>query len=121
MADIGEELGSGAHVVALRRTQAGPYDDSGAVTMQQLQEARDEQALDDLLLPTSSTVEGWPTIFVRGGVAYHIRHGQAVRVSNAPAQGWVKVCEIVDDARTKFLGIGEVMQDGRVAPRRIIS
>lgn len=121
VADIGEELGSGAHVVALRRTQAGPYDDSGAVTMQQLQEARDEQALDDLLLPTSSTVEGWPTIFVRGGVAYHIRHGQAVRVSNAPAQGWVKVCEIVDDARTKFLGIGEVMQDGRVAPRRIIS
>ena len=121
IADIGEELGSGAHVVALRRTQAGPYDDSGAVTMQRLIEAREEQRLDDLLLPTASTVDGWPTVFVRGGVAYNIRHGQAVRVNNSPTQGWVKVCEIVDNARTKFLGIGEILEDGRVAPRRIIN
>ena len=119
--DIGEELGSGAHVVALRRTQAGPYDDSGVVTMQQLQEAREEQRIDDLLLPTASTVDGWPTIFVRGGIAYNVRHGQAVRVNNAPTQGWVKVCEIVDNERTKFLGIGEILADGRVAPRRIIT
>ncbi len=121
VADIGEELGSGAHVVALRRTQAGPYDDSGAVTMQRLLEAREEQRIDELLLPTASTVEGWPTVFVRGGVAYNIRHGQAVRVNNSPTQGWVKVCEIVDNARTKFLGIGEILEDGRVAPRRIIN
>ena len=121
IADIGEELGSGAHVVALRRTQAGPYDDSGAVSMQQLHEAREKHCIDDLLLPTSSTVDGWPTVFVRGGIAYNVRHGQAVLVNNAPTQGWVKVCEIVDNARTKFLGVGEILADGRVAPRRIIN
>lgn len=121
VSDIGEELDSGAHVVALRRTQAGPFDDSGAITMQRLLEAREEQRIDELLLPTASTVEGWPTVFVRGGVAYNIRHGQAVRVNNSPQQGWVKVCEIVDNARTKFLGIGEILDDGRVAPRRIIN
>ena len=119
--DIGEDLGTGAHVVALRRTQAGPYNDSGAVTMDELHQAREEQRIDELLLPTASTVEGWPTIFVRGGVAYNVRHGQAVRVNNAPTEGWVKVCEIVDDARTKFLGVGEVLDDGRIAPRRIIN
>ena len=121
VADIGEQLGSGAHVVALRRTQAGPYDDSGAVTMEQLEEAREEQRIDELLLPTASTVEGWPTIFVRGGMAYKLRHGQAVRVNNAPTEGWVKVCEIVDNAPTKFLGVGEILEDGRVAPRRIMN
>lgn len=121
IADIGEELDTGAHVVELRRTQAGPYNDSGAVTMDQLHQAREEQRIDELLLPTASTVEGWPTIFVRGGVAYNVRHGQAVRVNNAPTEGWVKVCEIVDNAPTKFLGVGEVLDDGRIAPRRIIN
>lgn len=121
ISDIGAKLGSGAHVVALRRTQAGPYDDSGSVTMDQLHEAREVQRIDELLLPISSTVEGWPTIFVRGGIAYNVRHGQAVRVNNAPTEGWVKVCELVDDERTKFLGVGEVLDDGRIAPRRIIS
>lgn len=121
IADIGEELGSAAHVIALRRTQAGPYDDSGAITMQELLDAQEEHRIDDLLLPTASTVDGWPTVFVSGGVAYNIRHGQAIRVNNAPAHGWVKVCEIVDNERTKFLGIGEILEDGRVAPRRIIN
>ena len=35
--DIGEELGCGGHVAALRRTLVGPYDDSGMVSLALLQ------------------------------------------------------------------------------------
>ncbi len=121
VSDIGADLDCGAHVTALRRTKVGPFEDRDAVTMELIKETAEAGTLDELLLPTSSTVDEWPSIFVAGATAYHIRHGQPVRVNQTPKQGWVKVCETVADARPRFLGVGEVLDDGRVAPRRLIA
>ena len=55
--DIGRELGCGAHVAALRRTQAGPFGLAQAVTLEELVQVHAEggnEALDRFLLPVDA-------------------------------------------------------------------
>lgn len=117
--DIGEALGVGAHVVALRRTAAGPYEAAQMMALEALQERAGQglAALDAVLLPVDSAIAGWPVLQVQGDAAHYLRLGQAVLVPRAPARGWVRLYE---GAENRFLGIGEVLDDGRVAPRRLI-
>ena len=48
--------------------------------------------------------------------AYYWLHGQPVRAPEAPKFGMVRV----QDHTGRFIGIGEVSEDGRIAPRRLI-
>jgi tRNA pseudouridine55 synthase len=43
-----------------------------------------------------------------------------VIVAHAPSTGWVQLCERHDDEHTEFIGVGEILDDGRVAPRRLV-
>jgi tRNA pseudouridine55 synthase len=117
-ADLGEALGCGAHVVALRRTAVEPYEAARMVTLETLRERATEDcaALDVLLLPPDSAVAQWPAVRVSGDVAFYLRQGQPVLVPRAPTQGWVRLYQ--DDER--FMGLGEILDDGRVAPRRLL-
>jgi tRNA pseudouridine55 synthase len=117
-ADLGEALGCGAHVVALRRTAVEPYDAARMVTLETLRERATEDcaALDVLLLPPDSVVAQWPAARVSGDVAFYLRQGQPVLVPRAPTRGWVRLYQ--DDER--FMGLGEILDDGRVAPRRLL-
>ena len=121
VADIGEGLGCGAHVIALRRTRVGPFTERHLISMDQIEEAGGLKSTDSLLLPTSSAVEQWPAVYVAGPTAYDVKHGQPVRVPKAPSRGWVRLCETQNECEEKFLGVGEILVDGRVAPRRIIA
>lgn len=121
IADIGEDLNCGAHVTALRRIRVGSFDESRLVTMDQVSQASQRNCCDELLLPTWSAVKEWPAVYVAGSNAYNVRHGQPVRINEAPSKGWVRLCESDDESKEKFLGIGEVLVDGRVAPRRMIA
>lgn len=57
--DIGEKLGCGAHLSALRRTRSGKFDVSTAVSWEALKEGRREEVLDGLLsLPAVSRLRG---------------------------------------------------------------
>ncbi len=116
--DIGEQLGCGAHVSALRRTAVGPYSDERLVTLEQLQSIKDEDkcATDDLLLPIESALTQWPDVRLSADAAFYLRQGQAVLVPRAPTSGWVRVYE----GEHTFLGMGEILDDGRVAPRRMM-
>lgn len=59
--DIGEALGCGAHLAALRRTGSGPLRLDGAVTLEQLA-ALDEPARDALLLPVDHLLADRPVV-----------------------------------------------------------
>ena len=117
--DIGELLGCGAHVADLRRLGVGPYDDTGMVTLdclEQLLAEGGEAALDALLLPLESGLTQWPDVRLSGDAAFYLRQGQPVLVPHAPTAGGVRL--YLGDKR--FLGIGEILDDGRVAPRRLL-
>jgi tRNA pseudouridine55 synthase len=119
--DIGAELGCGAHVADLRRLGVGPYDASSGMVGLEMLEKRlaegGEAALDALLLPLESGLAQWPGVRLTGDAAFYLRQGQPVLVPHAPTGGWVRLYE----GETRFLGIGEILDDGRVAPRRLLN
>jgi tRNA pseudouridine55 synthase len=118
--DIGAELGCGAHVADLRRLGVGPYDASGMISLETLEQRLaegGEAALDALLLPLESGLAQWPGVHLSGDAAFYLRQGQPVLVPHAPTCGWVRLYE----GETRFLGVGEVLDDGRVAPRRLLN
>ena len=117
--DLGEALGCGAHVDALRRTQAGPYAEDDLATLEDIETAHLEHRLDDLLRPVASTVGQWPEVALTGAPAFYLKQGQPVLVPHAPTAGWVRLVEGTDSEGT-FIGVGEILDDGRVAPRRLI-
>ena len=116
--DIGELLGCGAHVIGLRRNGVGPFDDTNMIDMEGLQAvaAEGHHALDKLLLPMESGLAQWPDVRLTGDAAFYLRQGQPVLVPKAPATGWVRLYE----GESRFLGMGEILEDGRVAPRRLM-
>ncbi len=114
---IGEALGCGAHLSGLRRTSVGPYRDQPMYDMPQLQACAAQGQLDDRLLPADSAVPDWPLVSLTPDQGYDVQRGQAVRVARAPLTGWVRLYQ----EGTYFLGIGEILSDGRVAPRRVLS
>jgi len=118
--DIGEKLGCGAHVAVLRRTRTGGFRLTDAVTLARLEQIRDEspaEALDSLLLTMDSALETWPAVSLNREVGLFFRQGRAVRVPKAPTGRLVKVY----DHQNRFLGVGFVLEDGRVAPKRLIN
>lgn len=117
--DIGQVLGCGAHVAALRRTQAGPFALAQAITLEELERVHAEggnEALDRFLLPVDAGLEHWPLLQLSEHSAYYWLHGQPVRAPEAPKFGLLRV----QDHQGRFIGIGEVTDDGRIAPRRLI-
>ena len=118
--DLGRVLGLGGHVSALRRTHAGPFDLSQAVTLPALEALKQEEAveaMDALLLPVELALPQLPMVSLGESAGYFLLQGQAVQVPKAPTEGLVGLK--LEDGR--FVGVGEIMDDGRVAPRRLVS
>ena len=119
--DLGRALGSAAHVAWLRRTVAEPYTltTPGVLTLAAVEHAHEaggEAALDALLLPVDSAVADWPRIDLGADAAYFMLRGQPVISPRAPLDRMLRLYGPND----RFLGIGAVQDDGRVAPKRLI-
>jgi tRNA pseudouridine55 synthase len=118
--DFGESLGCGAHVISLRRTHVGKFAPQQMITLEALQAIRESGSpadmLDKFLLPMETALAHWPQLSVAESTAFYLRQGHPVVISQAPISGWV----VILDKNNRFLAIGEVLSDGRVAPRRII-
>ncbi len=116
-ADLGEALGCGAAIEALRRTRVGPFDLTGAVpsaTIATLARA-------DLvrhIRPPREALAGWPAVHLAEADATRFRHGQAVDVGSRPEPGARQVA-VVSEHDGVLLGVGELAA-GRVQPTRIL-
>lgn len=129
--DLGELLGCGAHVSALRRVAVGSYPRDKMVTLKQLETLLDQAKeqgispsilLDPLLLPMNSAVKGMPAVYIDDMSANFLRHGNPVQAHNAPSEGVVQVYigENEHDDNADFIGVGQINDDGLVAPKRIV-
>ncbi len=116
--EIGEALGCGGHLSALSRTRAGPFDMAQAVSLEHLEAvaAEERSALDALLMPAERGLEDWPRVQLSRTGAFYVRQGQPVQVPGAPIDGMVRLFE----GEELFLGIGHILDDGRVAPKRLL-
>lgn len=114
--EIGEALGCGAYVQGLRRLMVGNYDEKGMVSIEQL-EALNQNERDGFLLPLDSLLHNWPHIKLSQAAVYYLYRGQPIFLPNVTAKGWVRLIHTIND---QFIGVGEVLEDGRVAPRRLV-
>ena len=118
--DLGAALGLPAHVSALRRCQSGPFDLSTALTLDQVSRQRDEgseEALDTLLAPIEACMPHLPRVELSEAATFYMTKGRPVVVPNGPQSGMVRIA----DAGGAFLGVGQVREDGKLAPMRLLS
>lgn len=87
--DLGERLGCGAHLTALRRTGSGALDVADAITIEQLT-ALEPAARDARLLPPDVLLAGWPAVELPDDEAGRFLCGLRRRVALADA-GAVRV------------------------------
>lgn len=115
--DIGEALGTGAHVIHLRREQAGPFTLQHSVTLEQLEALvrNDPAAIGSHLLPVDMPLAHLYAVELDTGGATALRQGKSV-AANAASAALVRVY-----SQGEFVGIGEIRNDGRLYPKRLLS
>ncbi|MDD5376114.1 tRNA pseudouridine(55) synthase TruB [Acidithiobacillus sp.] len=114
--DIGAELGCGAHLAGLRRISTGGFELANALTLSQLEQMEPGQR-DACLLPADCLLEGVPKVFLDRESAYYVQRGQEVWQANQSNTGLVSLY----GPGQVFLGLGEITDAGKVAPRRLVA
>lgn len=118
--DIGKALGCGAHISALRRLRSGPFALADAMPLDDIQALRERAApdteFDALLIPPDSALVDLPDVHLTDEGALSVSRGQAVRVADSPRAGFVRLY----GGGRGFIGVGTVLGDGRIAPRRMM-
>lgn len=118
--DIGRRLECYAHVTALRRLSVHPYQNHtmcGLETLQTILAEAGREALLKTLLPLETSVTNYPAVQLSTSAAFYMRMGQPVRTSIKTSSPLVRL--IAED--TKFLGLGEMLPDGRIKPHRLVN
>ena len=108
--DLGDALGVGAHLTALRRTAVGPHSVHGAVTAEEL-DTRPDRVI-EAMIPTLDALGAMPHIALSDDDVAHIRHGRAI-VRDTDASGAVAL-----EARGELVAIAEA-DAGRIRPRKV--
>jgi tRNA pseudouridine55 synthase len=118
--DIGERIGCGAHVTALRRTLVEPFAGQSMVSVDNLRDLAKEggdAAIDALLLPVDAALAAWPAVSISKPLAEYIVQGQAIRLRDCPDAELLRLYR--EDGR--FLGMGRMLEDGRIAAKRLMA
>ncbi|MCH1869064.1 tRNA pseudouridine(55) synthase TruB [Nocardioides sp. CFH 31398] len=98
--DAGEALGVGGHLVALRRTEVGPFTLDDATTL-------DDVTADALLTMEQTVARCFPVVRLDAAGVTDVRHGRAV-ARTWPDEGPVAV---LDDATGTFLALYAARDD----------
>lgn len=113
--DIGAQLGCGAHLIGLRRTETAGYLLPQAISIEQL-ECLSIEARDALLLPVDSAIDSLPKIILNADAAYYMMQGQSVWLAGKIPNSDLRLY----DENNSFLGLGFLQADGKIAPKRLI-
>jgi tRNA pseudouridine55 synthase len=118
--DMGRRLGCFGHVIALRRTRVGPFDESDAVGLDELEAAarEGEAALAAQLLPVEAALEDLPELGVGPGDAASLARGQSVLVRgrDAPVLSGAAWAHF----KGRILALGE-LEKGAFRPTRVFN
>jgi tRNA pseudouridine55 synthase len=114
--DLGEILDCGAHVQSLRRLAVGEFTVENAVTLDELEVQQTREAREALLLPVDMALSSLPDVHLTPLAAHYLCRGQPVSVRHSHSPGWVRLYT----GASQFLGMGQILDDGRVAPRRLM-
>ncbi|MBN8735364.1 MAG: tRNA pseudouridine(55) synthase TruB [Xanthomonadales bacterium] len=102
--DLGEALGCGAHLTALRRLWVEPFRDPRMFTLDELAALHGQgaESMNRCLLPIAAGLVDWPALRLGAADADAVSHGRALRVADAPGR------YRAESADGHLLAIGEV-------------
>jgi tRNA pseudouridine55 synthase len=87
--DLGDSLGTGAHLIGLRRTKSGQFTLRDAVPLRRLKESFDAGDWYQFLIPAAEALGDWPMIELNADEVELVRHGHRVP-AEPEADGWVR-------------------------------
>jgi tRNA pseudouridine55 synthase len=117
---MGEVLGCGAHVAKLHRTAVAPYLSEKMHTFSELEAlvaSEGRAALKPYLLPMETAVQSLPAVYLPPASVFYVRMGQAVMAHQVKNDGFIRI--FADSG--EFLGLGEMLDDGRLTPKRLLA
>jgi tRNA pseudouridine55 synthase len=118
--DIAAAAGTVGHVLELRRLAVLPFAEAAMIDVEALDRTAPagEEALDNLLLPVDCLLAGFPAARLSAAEAHAVRQGSAI---NSPLKGVAGGLMRLYDEADRLIGLGEMMPDGRLAPRRLVA
>jgi tRNA pseudouridine55 synthase len=87
--DLGKSLGTGAHLIGLRRTKSGRFTLRDAVQLRRLKESFDAGDWYKYLIPAADALGDWPMVELDADQVELIRHGHRVP-AEPDANGWAR-------------------------------
>lgn len=116
--DIATALGSCAHLVELRRVSVEPFETQPMVTLEQLQNAKEQGKLQDFLLPVDIGLLDWPRVDLDTTQQGKFMHGNhfPLTVDGLPL-GKVRVY----GPEVGLLGLADLSADGMLQPARVFN
>jgi tRNA pseudouridine55 synthase len=124
--DIGNALGCGAHLNALRRTQVGHLVLENTITLDQMFAMSEEQR-HSRLAPVDALLSSFPEVKLNEELSRRFLQGQRISLAKEdvahPAQlGRVRVYRIANDSsEPQLLGSAQLQEFSVLAPERLIS
>jgi tRNA pseudouridine55 synthase len=117
--DIGEILGCGAHLSALRRTRVGVFDVDGACSLEDVAAVSSAERLDELLLQPDEGVPELATAIVSDANAARLWHGRVIDV--APMDPLPDGPGRIYSVSGTFVGIGDFDAFGQLRPTKVVT
>ena len=114
--DIGRVLGCGATLAGLRRAAVGTFEVKSAVTLEELEALSAAQRL-ARLLPVDCLLSALPELLLEPVLVRRLINGQVGQVDTPGSSGCVRLY----DLNRRFLGLGEVLPDGRLVSKRLVA
>ncbi len=115
--DIGQRLGCGGHVLALRRTAAGDFRIDQALALEAFERLAQSGDIDPHILPLAQAPLNLPTVALSLAEAEKLRNGQSVGREMGLRDGMY--CRLIDE-RGELLAIGQITATGRVIQPRVV-
>lgn len=112
--DLGKFLGSCAHLVALRRLWVHPFKYSNMISYADLEAVDTSTRLDKIYQLEEVVAQLIPKVPLSTHEAAYLQQGRFIR-DKTHQPGWVSLF-----CNSQFLGVGEILADGSLVPRRMI-
>lgn len=116
--DIGEALGCGAHLTALRRLKTGPFTGDAMLDFERLEVLADQQAREGVLLPVDILLDHLPRLDITAEMARKILRGQQAETTTGSLEV-DSLARVYQDQQ--LLGLVRIAAEGIIAPRRLLS
>jgi tRNA pseudouridine55 synthase len=113
--DLGQQLGCGAYLKGLTRTEYGPLKLADSITLEQLEASLENWS--DLLMAADLPLRDWPALCLDPERAEFVRHGRPFEVDGTG----VGRLRLLDANGKTLLGWGELGEDGLVHPRAVFT